>query len=334
MIFGEKNRNFKVIIRLILICALFIMGVMQIYSQENKPIKYIGKIDSELPQNQKNFFKIIGNLLFGKEDVIISNPVDVYAENINDIWILCQGNGSLARYNAGKLRIAKAFRKKGNTMPSMVSLCNIEGKILFTDSYDERIYQLSKNGKTLSPFAKDLDFKRPTGIAYSKVSNQIWVLETSAHRIRILDKNGNHIKFLGSRGTGNREFNFPTHIWIDKNGRVYIVDSMNFRVQIYNHNGNFISCFGNAGNASGDMARPKGIATDSFGNIYVADALFHAVQIFDEKGNFLYSFGAQGRGQGQFWLPNGIYVDDNDYIYVSDNYNNRIQIFKLTGYNE
>ncbi len=299
------------------------------FPQENQTIEYLGSINSGSAYGKKNTFRIIGNLLFGKDETEIRNPVSVYAENPENVWILCQGNGTLVKKNKNELSVLPAFRKAGNNMPSLVGMCLAGSNILITDSYNEAIYKISSAGNSIERFPVDLNLERPTGIAYSEISDEIWVAETSAHRIRILDRQGNHLRYIGRRGSGEGEFNYPTHIWIDDDGTVYIVDSMNFRVQIFSHRGEYLSSFGKAGNGSGDIARPKGIATDSYGNIYLVDALFHTVQIFDRDGNYLYRFGGQGREEGQFWMPNGIYIDQNNYIYVSDNYNNRVQVFRL-----
>jgi len=299
------------------------------FPQENQVIKYIGSINSGQANGKKSALRMISNLLFGKKETEIRNPVAVYAENPENVWILSQGNGTLVEKTENELTVLPAFRKAGNRMPSLVGICMAEGNILLTDSYNENIYKLSADGNSLEKFPEELNLERPTGIAYSEISDEIWVAETSAHRIRILDRQGNHLRYVGRRGSGEGEFNYPTHIWIDNDGTVYIVDSMNFRVQIFSHRGEYLSSFGKAGNGSGDIARPKGIATDSYSNIYLVDALFHTVQIFDRDGNYLYRFGGQGREEGQFWMPNGIYIDQNNYIYVSDNYNNRVQIFRL-----
>ncbi len=294
-------------------------------------IKWVRQFPSVKKQNKpvhKNWLSIF---LFGRRNLPkITKPLAIIALDSSNFLILDQGIGTIFNIEANKLRVPKILKKKKEKFPSLVSLCKLpSNEILFTDSRLNKIYRMDEKKKTLTILNDSLLLEQPTGIAYSKVSNEIWVIETKAHKISILNEQGKLIKTIGKRGTKPGEFNFPTSIWIDQLGNAYIIDAMNFRVQVFDKNGKVISVFGEVGNATGYFARPKGIATDSHGNIYISDALFHTVQVFDISGNFLYQFGKQGRKQGEFWMPSGIYIDNKDFIYVADSYNSRIQIFKL-----
>ena len=275
----------------------------------------------------------LAKLIFGKKySPKITKPTDIIAANPNSFLLLDQGAGTIFNIdiNNNSLKTFKTFKKSKINFSSLVNFCLLStNEILFTDSRLNKIYKLNEEQKKLTVLNDSISLNQPTGIAYSSISNEIWVVETAAHQISILNKDGKLIKTIGNRGAGKGEFNFPTSIWIDKLGNAYVIDAMNFRVQVFNKKGEVISVFGEIGNATGYFARPKGIATDSFGNIYITDALFHTVQVFDISGNFLYQFGKQGRNKEQFWMPSGIYIDDENYIYIADSYNARVQLFQL-----
>jgi DNA-binding beta-propeller fold protein YncE len=293
-------------------------------------IKYVSSLPSGDAHRNIGFFERVFNLIVGYEPVVINNPVVVSAIGINNFWIVNQGDGTILHFLDGKTLKQQAFKKNYNSFPSLVGICSFMSEgILFTDSRLNKIFSLSEDGKQIKMLNDTINFSRPTGIACSDVTGEIWVAETGLHRISVLNKNGERKKTIGQRGSGNLEFNFPTYIWIDKAGRIYIVDSMNFRIQVLSPEGDFITAFGKQGDATGYFARPRGIATDSQDNIYVVDALFNVVQIFDISGKLLYYFGSQGNGKYQFWMPSGIFIDKNDFIYVSDSYNGRVQIFQL-----
>jgi DNA-binding beta-propeller fold protein YncE len=328
--------------RFLLIAGLFLFSVNTVQSQdttyvdvldfsETNTVSWVNQIPTlkqDKKREKKGWFK---KLLFGKNGTIsFQKPVNVIGMNLDNCIIFDQGNGTIFISEDDKLEIPKLLRKKETYFPSLVGACMLPGnRLLFTDSKLNKIFTLSEDQKVLTELNKNLTLSQPTGIAYSKLKDQIWVVETSKHQIHILNINGEHIKTIGNRGKGESEFNFPTSIWIDNNGRAYVVDALNYRIQIFDVDGNFISMFGENGNGTGFMARPKGIATDSFGNIYVVDALFHVVQIFDQQGNYLYQFGTQGRDTAEFWMPSGIFIDKTNHIYIADSYNKRIQIFKL-----
>ena len=265
------------------------------------------------------------------EQIALNKPMAIFANNPKDIWVVDQGNANLFLLKNDLANVPRVFARQKINFQSLVGICAIPDKgILFTDSRLNKIFILENNQKSIKVISDSLVLNQPTGIAFYPAKAQIWVVETAAHCITILDETGNRIRSFGRRGEGNAEFNFPTSIWIDEKGFAYIVDALNYRVQIFDDHGNYVTSFGEQGNGSGNFAMPKGIATDSYGNIYVVDALFHLVQIFDRWGRFLISFGSQGREPGQFWMPSGIFIDKQDNIYVADGYNSRIQLFTLT----
>jgi DNA-binding beta-propeller fold protein YncE len=295
-------------------------------------ITWIGQFPP-LEENKRNsniasrFF----DFLFGKRKPVLIRPFSVLAFHPDTLWVLDQGSKTIAFVEKEASKITQLTRKKSAGFPSLVGICATgDGEILFTDSQLNTIFFITRDRKSPRVLNDSLSLQRPTGVAYSRKTNEIWIVETNAHRISVLNRKGELMKRVGQRGTAPGEFNFPTFIWIDRAGMVYVVDSMNFRVQILNENGEIQSVFGESGDATGYFAMPKDIATDSQGHIYVVDALFHAVQVFDIQGNFLLNFGKQGRDKGEFWLPVGIYIDEADRIYVADSYNARIQVFQFT----
>jgi sugar lactone lactonase YvrE len=327
--------------------VVFVSITVAGYPQDTNRV--ISPISSDIPQviwvnqwpsrdqKQKDhtFRERFNSIFLGKKTAVLSRPVSVLAYNPENLWILDQGACSVF-HAEGKLGDIPHFLKKADLdFSSLVGICATpHSGILFTDSHAKKIYRILPEKKKVQILHDSLFLDQPTGIAWSPVTGEIWVVETNAHCITVLDANGNIVKKIGSRGTGSRQFNYPTHIWIDKAGQVYIVDAMNFRVQVLNPAGEVISVFGKPGDASGYFARPKGIAADSHGNIYVVDALFHVVQVFNLNGDFLYRLGNQGQGEGEFWMPSGIFIDERDFIYVSDSYNSRIQVFQLVYQNQ
>jgi len=281
-------------------------------------------------QQAKRFKDQINALFFGIKTPRLSTPVSILAANLNDFWVLDQGNKLLFEVKDGVGDIPHSVYKSDFDFSSLVGICaGSNSSILFTDSKSQKIFKYSPDEKKLLAMNNTIVLEQPTGIAYLTKRKEIWVVETKAHRISVLNEKGELVRSIGKRGTAPGEFNYPTHIWIDNKGNIFITDAMNFRIQVLNSDGEVISVFGQAGDSSGHFASPKGIATDSFGNIYVVDALFHVVQVFDIHGKFLCKFGNQGHGNGEFWMPSGIFIDSQDNIYVADTYNSRVQIFKL-----
>ncbi len=206
-----------------------------------------------------------------------------------------------------------------------------EGNIYVTDTNQDRAVVYYHNGEFSHALGKKGQFEQPVGIAVNDALERVYVVDMKNHKIQVFNKKGEFLFEFGRRGQEDGEFNFPSNIFIDKQGKVYVADSMNFRVQIFNEDGKFLSKFGEIGDIPGKFARPKGIAVDSEGHIYVVDAAFNNVQIFDREGQLLLFFGQMGRAPGMFWLPAGMYIDKDDKIYVADQYNSRVDIFQYLG---
>lgn len=315
-------------LNLVLLLCMSFPGSAEAQTGSEYQIRWMGQFPGPAGENSAGFGDRLSTLVFGKKPREVVKPFNVLAADPGHYWILDQGAGGVFEVQDGEVELIRSMKRASQDFPSLVGISETpSGDILFTDSRLNRIMKLT--GGQLSVFAESISLHQPTGIAYNLVSGEIWVVETGAHRISIISREGEQIRTIGGRGTTPGLFNYPTFIWIDTGGRVYVVDSMNFRIQVLNARGEVELSFGETGDATGNMARPKGIATDSQGHIYVADALFHAVQIFDKQGNFLHSFGSQGQEEGEFWMPSGLYIDEEDHIYVADSYNGRIQIFEL-----
>lgn len=201
-----------------------------------------------------------------------------------------------------------------------------EGRIYVTDSAAGRVYLFQPDGR----YDRSLgDFMRPTGLAVNKTLKRVYVVDTKGQRVRVYGTSGEHLFDFGRRGEGRKEFNYPTNICLDREGRVYITDSMNFRVQVFDPDGRFLTGFGQAGDGPGSFSKPRGIGIDGEGHIYVVDAAFDNIQIFNAQGGTLLYFGSPGEHLGKFYMPAGIAIDDKDRIFVSDSFNRRIQVFQF-----
>ena len=171
--------------------------------------------------------------------------------------------------------------------------------------------------------------QRPSGVAVA--GNRLLVADSQAQSVLIFGLDGKALGSFGSRGAGEGQFNFPTHISADMAGNLLVTDSLNSRLQVFDPQGRFLRQIGSLGDSPGHFSRPKGVAGDTHGHLYVVDANFDNVQIFDKQGQLLMSLGGAGNGPGQFWLPNGIAVSRDNVIYITDSYNQRIQVLKFTG---
>ncbi len=327
------NKSINLILALLLLAAPSIMLAQQRSLNQDKveqayKIEWIKQIPDPETRKKTSAWRRLGEIVIGKREFTISRPVATIFSSTGLNLILSQENGRIISLDGASLSYLKNKNSCKDVFPSLISACTLGSEeVLVTDSADDMIYRIDNKG-IIKEFCEGEILKRPTGIAYSALTQTIWVAESGAHRLSVFNLAGKLIKRVGERGILPGQFNFPGHICIDPEGLIYVVDAMNFRVQVLDKNGEYLTSFGKHGDASGSFSRPKGIAIDSPGNIYIADALSNTVQIFNKNGDFLFYFGKKGSGKGEFLMPAGISIDKNDYIYVSDSYNNRIQVFR------
>ena len=190
-------------------------------------------------------------------------------------------------------------------------------------------YQFIK--KWGSPGSGNGQFNNPHGIAVTRASGDVYILDSANNRVQKFDSNGNFILKWGSPGSGNGQFNNAHGIAVDQSsGEVYVVDTGNNRVQKFSSTGIWRLSFNGKAPGSSQFNLPEGIAVGS-GFVYVSDVNNHRIVKFNTNGQFVAKWGTTGDGQGQFKGPHGVAVDSGNNVYVSDFLNNKVQKFTSTG---
>jgi DNA-binding beta-propeller fold protein YncE len=298
---------------------------------EKARIVYLGAISTEADLKAKTSWADgLGDLLFGKRKIgVLVAPSDVAIDQSERLFVTDSAGAAVHIFNLNK-RTYKQFSSLADKEKLLkpVALTIVGNRIYVVDSILREVCVFDNSGKFIFSFGRN-HFTRPSGIAYSTEDEIVYVTDTAEHAIDVFTVGGKFIEQIGSRGTGAGKFNFPTHLWVDKNGRLYVSDTLNYRIQVFSRDHRFIEMFGRQGDRPGNFAHPCGVATDSFGNIYVIDRQFENVQLFDQQGRILLAFGQEGTQAGQFWLPAGLFIDHRNRIYVADSFNKRIQVFEL-----
>lgn len=294
-------------------------------------IRYIGALSTsaDLKPAPKPFSGL-SNLLVGpaKPDPLYGPRSIVSTDDGKRLWVADVGGRCLHLMDLDRRVYRKVTRVGEASLLSPVDVCRgPESSIFVCDSEAVAVHRLSaESGDGLGTLRIPEDLQRPAAVYWDDAARELYVADTGAHDIKVLDENGALLRILGRRGAGPGEFNFPCDL-IGDGEALWVVDAGNHRVQRISPTGEVVGGFGQAGDALGDLALPKGVALDGDGNVYIVDARFENVQIFDRSGQLLLAFGEEGNEPGQFWLPAGIHIDAHNRIWVADTYNGRIQAF-------
>ena len=203
------------------------------------------------------------------------------------------------------------------------------GTVFVADATHNRVFGYSPTGDLVIAIGRDGDLESPAGMAIDGGRHLLYVADSRKHQVLCYSTaDGSAVRTIGRRGSEAGEFNFPTNVSVDKEGRLYVTDTLNFRIQTFDPEGAPLASFGTLGDTPGSLNRPKGIGVDDEGHIYVADTSFNNFQIFDQAGQLLLFVGSVGSAPGEFFLPAGLFIDARNRIYVVDQGNARVQVFQ------
>ena len=150
------------------------------------------------------------------------------------------------------------------------------------------------------------------------------------HCIYVFDQTGQLKNTIGSRGSGDGQFNNPWGISI-KGDVLYVADSGNHRVQKLTSSGKFLHKFGQQGSGQGQFYCPRAVIIDSNNKLIVSDQANHMIHIFNENGGWLLTVDGKGSGNHSFQSPWGLALDPQGNIHVAAHGSNTIKVFTKEG---
>ena len=209
-----------------------------------------------------------------------------------------------------------------------------DGRIVVSENDPYVVSILSKERKKGSSFgngANNITFSGNRDLAITD-DGYVLVADASNHRIQKISMDGQYVTSVGSNGTEQLKFNFPSGIAISQvKKHIYIVECHGHRVQVLNGDLTFCRVFGKEGTGNGEFKNPRNFAIDSEGLVYVADHDNHRIQKFTHDDKYLSQFGNEGTGPGQLKSPSGITIDNAGLVYVSEVNNSRVSVFTTDG---
>ncbi len=173
---------------------------------------------------------------------------------------------------------------------------------------------------------------RMRGLVVDDANQHVYVANTDDNKVMKFGFDGELLWEVGTKGTGNLEFNSPSGLQYDPaKGWLYVVDVRNNRVQILDANGGFVKSFGEKGKGPGQFSFGEfsSIFIHESGMVIVADTMNHRVQFLDAEHNYISHHGEQGFGKhSRYNGVSGVAVH-NDRLYVVDTAGGQVEVFKF-----
>jgi DNA-binding beta-propeller fold protein YncE len=159
-----------------------------------------------------------------------------------------------------------------------------EGKLYISEFGNEeqsRIRKLTSDGRHISSWGthgtKPGEFLRPRGLAISP-AGEIYVADSSNHRIQVFDLNGKLLRHWGAAGSGPDQMHYPYDVALGSEGSVYVAEFGNNRVHKFSSTGQSLGTWGTAGRDPGYLNQPWGVSVDKDGRLFVLDSYNHRIQ--------------------------------------------------------
>lgn len=157
----------------------------------------------------------------------------IFVTSNNGVYIFSKKGKLLSSWSGHR-----GLKRNEYDFPNGIAIDDRDGTVYVADVLNRRVKALDQNGKlkwiagipNKKGRVKSI-FMLPRGLAINKERNYIYVVDTFADKIIVLDKNGKLISMLGERGTDDGQFNFPEGLTYVGDDVFLIADRENGRVQ-------------------------------------------------------------------------------------------------------
>ena len=197
----------------------------------------------------------------------------------NDYIIVGESGNQFIQIFNGEGKYLSHFCSNSSSTKSPGLSVDSDGNIIVPDCQNKLIKIFSPGGQLL----RTIGGGRLTFPIHCIQNNNIFfVSDRGDHSIKMFDKEGKFLKKFGSKGVGNKQFNEPCCLSVDKVGHLMICDKLNHRIQLLDiPSGKFRTKFEVKGKDIGGLGNPVSMAVLSNGRIVVSDVLHHCVHIFE-----------------------------------------------------
>ena len=121
------------------------------------------------------------------------------------------------------------------------------------------------------------ELNRPRGIAIHYKTGNIYVADTSNHRVQVFSCNGDFLFMFSEKMNG------PIGICVSQN-KVFVTQWSGHYINMYELEGKLIKSVGSEGNGRTQFYHPRGLdVSDRNNNIYVCDCFNHRIKILTEE---------------------------------------------------
>ena len=221
------------------------------------------------------------------------------------------------------------------TLPEPVSAVAQGAGVLWATTSWGSLFKINPStGRTIAKVAlADGPLYMPTAMAYDPVGMAIWIVESSARRVRVVRPDGTPVATITD--AGGASLDGMVDVAFDPGARrawvLFLkpiaesqrlptdpIASARF-LHSYDASGQYLASYVSVGTGSGQLSRAGGLAVGPDGRKYVTDAFQGVIQAFAPDLSLLATIGTFGTGEGQLFTPGALALMANGDIAVANN---------------
>jgi hypothetical protein len=170
----------------------------------------------------KSFFRKAVEFFFGEDtEPHIIQPYGVFSDGKGIVYVTDMGLQVVHVFDFAKKSYRQVFKLENGRLRSPIgvaidSAASGEENLYVSDSELNRIFIYDPKGKVIQEIGKEGEFQRVSGIALNPATHLLYAVDTAGHKVVVFDRKGKKSFEFGKRGNGDGEFNFPTHISLDR----------------------------------------------------------------------------------------------------------------------
>jgi 6-bladed beta-propeller len=166
---------------------------------------------------------------WGPDNYAASFAHTVRVDKQDNVWMTDEGANMIVKFNP----------------QGMVSM--VLGRKTEAIDYLERFTERGEKDENRAPTGSPGTFNRPTDVTWDPQGNIFVADGYNNSRVAKISKDGKWIKAVGTRGSGQDQFNTVHAITADNQGTIYVADRGNRRIQVYDSDLNYKKTFNNVG---------------------------------------------------------------------------------------
>jgi DNA-binding beta-propeller fold protein YncE len=288
-----------------------------------------------------SFLKWVVGLFDGNVELRLQRPLHGATDSDGRVYVVDGGLNAVVVFDphppedekskepVGHMQVWRQAGAEQNFDGPVAVAITWDGEIAVSDSRLGAVVRLDDRGRPLGRIGEGV-LQRPTGLAFDRAANLLYIADTVANEIKVFDRQGRLVRRFGEAGAGAEQLNAPTHLAF-RDGRLYVSDTLNARVQVYDPSGRRVGTVGERGLYVGNFTRPKGVAVSRAGHVYVVESYYGHLLAFDAQSRLLLGMAGSGRRSDTFRLPAGVWTDEHDRVFVADLLNGRVVVLQFLG---